>query len=107
METNKLISSLCYFSIFFAGFILPVAVYFIVDDLEVKTHAKRAFLSHLIPLVTIPLFIIPFFIMGAGGGEPDTFFAFGLPIFMFLIIGGVNLAVMIWNVVKGIKVLNV
>lgn len=100
METNRLVSSLCYFSIFFAGFIFPIAVYFIVDNPEVKQHAKKALLSHLIPVITIPVIIFPLIFTG---GEP-TLLAFG-GIMMFVIIGAINLGILIWNVVKGIKVL--
>lgn len=100
METNRLVSSLCYFSIFFAGFIFPIAVYFIVDDLEVKEHAKKALLSHLIPLITIPVVV---FTLIFTGGEP-TMLAVG-GIFVFILLGVINLGVLIWNIVKGIKVL--
>ncbi|WP_078543922.1 DUF4870 domain-containing protein [Litchfieldia alkalitelluris] len=97
MDTNKLISSLCYFSVFFAGLILPIVVYFIVDDRSVKEHAKAALLSHLIPFLSIPLFLLLFFI-----GEPMFM---GTSVLLFVVIFGVvNLAVVIWNVVKGIKV---
>ena len=98
MDTNRLISSLCYFSIFFAGFIFPIAVYFIVDHHEVKEHAKKSFLSHLIPLVSIPIFFLLFLFPN---GEGQFFFV----IIMFIVFGLINLAVIIWNVVKGIQVL--
>jgi hypothetical protein len=101
LGNNKVISSLCYFSVFFAGFIFPIAVYFIVNDPEVKKHAKSAFLSHLIPLLTIPVLI--FLGVSAGISGSDV-----MMILMFIGIalsGILNLIVVIWNVVKGIKVL--
>jgi len=98
MNTNKLISSLCYFSIFFAGFIFPIAVYFVVDSHEVKSHAKVALFSHLIPLITIPLIFIPAIFVGM----IDNLVPFIL-IVSFTVI--VNIAVAVWNIVKGIKVL--
>lgn len=98
-DTNKIISSLCYFSIFFAGFILPIAVYFIVEDEVVKGHARSAFVSHLIPLITIPVFIISGLITGSGD-------VFGVAVILgFLIAFIVNIVVIIWNVIKGITVL--
>ncbi|RIW39003.1 DUF4870 domain-containing protein [Bacillus salacetis] len=103
METNKLLSSLCYFSIFFAGFIFPIVVYFLTTDPETKRHAKSAFLSHLLPLIALPLVIAGIFfdigILSVGSG---------VPVFIFLAIGFsllISLAVVIWNVYKGIKVL--
>jgi len=98
MKTNKLISSLCYFSIFFAGFIFPIAVYFVVDNVEVKQHAKVALFSHLIPIITIPIIFIPALFVGT----IDNIAPFILIVSITII---VNIAVAIWNIVKGIKVL--
>jgi hypothetical protein len=98
-DSNKLISALCYFSVFFAGFILPIAVYFIVDDKEVKRHAKHAFVSHLIPLISIPLFVLGGIMSGMGD-------VFGIVIVLgFILTFLVNVVVVVWNVVKGIQVL--
>ncbi|TYR76098.1 DUF4870 domain-containing protein [Rossellomorea vietnamensis] len=103
MDTNRLLSSLSYFSIFFAGFIFPIIVYFLVDDPETKRHAKSAFLSHLLPLIAVPLVIAGVFfdigVLAVGSG---------IPIFIFITIGFsllISLVVVIWNVYKGIKVL--
>ncbi|TYR98837.1 DUF4870 domain-containing protein [Rossellomorea vietnamensis] len=103
METNRLLSSLSYFSIFFAGFIFPIIVYFLSDQPETKRHAKSAFLSHLVPLIAMPLVVAGVFfdigLLSAGNG---------IPVFMFIAIGFsllISLIVVIWNVYKGIKVL--
>lgn len=94
MKDYRLLSSLCYFSIFFAGFIFPVVVYFIVQDDDVKFHAKRALISHTIPLLTIILLIISLITL-----SPATMVIF--------IIGAViiNFLIVIWNIIQGIKVL--
>jgi hypothetical protein len=94
MKSNQLISSLSYFSLFFAPFLFPVAVYFIVDDDSVKEHAKKAFLSHLFPIIFIP-FIIFFAIQQSGA----------LTVLFIILVILANIGVFIWNVVKGIKVL--
>ncbi|MBE4907012.1 DUF4870 domain-containing protein [Bacillus luteolus] len=99
METNKIISSLCYFSIFFAGFLLPIAVYFIVQDQEVREHAKKAFISHLIPFITIIFFVLPMFVMGSMEA------AVGGMLIFFALFSLISFIVVIWNVVKGIQVL--
>ena len=57
-KTNKIIASLNYFSVFFAPFLLPIAVYFIVDHHEVKEHAKKALISHIVPFLSIIALII-------------------------------------------------
>jgi hypothetical protein len=103
METNKVISALCYFSIFFAGFIFPIIVYFVSDNPHVKKDAKAALLSHIIPIIAIPFLFAGIFldigIFATGSG---------LPVFFFLMVGLfilINIIIVIWNVYKGIKVL--
>jgi glucan phosphoethanolaminetransferase (alkaline phosphatase superfamily) len=103
LQTNKLLSSLCYFSVFFAPFLFPIIVYFIADEHEVKQHAKKSLLSHIIPVITI---IVPFFLFLFAGmfGSPEAF-AFGVVIFGFILVGIVNVVVFIYNIVMGIKIL--
>ncbi len=107
LSTNKVLSALCYFSVFFAPFILPIVVYFVVEDVEVKRHAKRSLVSHLIPAATILLFIAlaasP--VLFGHWGEESLFVGGGLAWLGFLVAGVVNLVVVIWNVIKGIQVL--
>lgn len=102
-----MLSALCYFSVFFAPFILPIVVYFVVEDVEVKRHAKRSLVSHLIPAATILLFIAlaasP--VLFGHWGEESLFVGGGLAWLGFLVAGVVNLVVVIWNVIKGIQVL--
>ena len=97
-STQKLISSICYFSIFFAGFILPLVVYLVVDNQEVKVHAKLAFLSHLIPFISIPICIVFALI-----GFMNEFIV--ILIASVILTGILNFAVIVWNIVNGIKVL--
>jgi hypothetical protein len=110
MNSNKVLASLCYFSILFAGFIFPIIVYFVADDPEVKKHAKKAFLSHCIPVATIAaivFFIIAGIFMGATQQYSDVslLVGSGLVWIGFAIAGVVNLVVVVWNIIKGIQVL--
>ncbi|WP_233569711.1 DUF4870 domain-containing protein [Falsibacillus albus] len=102
-NSNKAISSLCYFSVFFAGFILPLIVWLVVKDSEVKRHAKSALISHIIPVITIPFIIGAVFMdigtFSSGTGIPG-FFIIAIVLSILL-----SLIVVIWNVYKGIKVL--
>ncbi|TMU84360.1 DUF4870 domain-containing protein [Bacillus sp. BHET2] len=103
METNKVLSALCYFSIFFAGFLFPLIVYFVSDDQYVKKDAKAAFLSHLLPVIVVP-FIIAGVFMDIGVFASGA----GLPVFTVIMIGLailLSVVVVMWNVYKGIKVL--
>jgi hypothetical protein len=101
MDTRKVLSGLCYFSIFFAGFIFPLVVYFASGDDITKMHARKAFLSHLIPLILIPfIFLALFYDASTIQGE--------IPVFTIISVGAivlVSLGVTIWNVIKGVKVL--
>ena len=101
MEANKILSSLCYFSVFFAPFLFPIIVYFVAKDLAVKSHSKRAFFSHLLPFITIIiLFLISIFSLnGMGSGAGFAFFG-GIAL-AFII----NFVVFVWNIIQGIKVL--
>ncbi|WP_445613075.1 DUF4870 domain-containing protein [Geobacillus sp. YF-1] len=107
MSTNKMVSALCYFSVFFAPLLLPIVVYFVVEDMEVKRHAKRSLVSHLIPAATIVLFIAfaasPLLL--GHWNEGSFLFGSGVVWLGFLVAGVVNLVVVIWNVIKGIQVL--
>ena len=101
METKKVLSSLCYFSIFFAGFIFPLAVYIATGDEETKRHAKKSLLSHLIPIIPTPFIIFAVFYDFTK--IQDTIPAFTIiSIIVLVILWGV---VVIWNIVKGVKVL--
>ena len=94
-NNDKVIASLCYFSVFFAPFLLPIVVYFIVDNREVKNHALASLWSHLLPMLVIPIFILGAFV----------FDAILIIIFSFIISGIVTIIVIVWNVVKGIQLL--
>ena len=103
MSLEKVLSSLCYFSTFFAPFIFPIIVYFVVKEHVTKYHAKRAFLSHLIPFLSIIL------IIGAAAFSAWLNHSFetsgAIIVTCFVLSGLLNLIVLIWNVVQGIKIL--
>lgn len=101
METRKVLSSLCYFSIFFAGFLFPLAVYFATGDEVTKRHAKKALFSHLIPLVPTPLIL--FAIINDFATLQDTVPV--LTIISIVVLMVIWLVVVIWNIIKGVKVL--
>jgi hypothetical protein len=114
MTNNKLLAALCYFSVFFAPFLLPGIVYFITDDREVKHHAKRSLVSHLVPVVLlIAAFIIYSFSMISvtsnidGMLSQDIGFSFWqlTPILFMLIYGLLFLTIVVWNVVQGVKLM--
>ncbi|WLR61276.1 DUF4870 domain-containing protein [Guptibacillus hwajinpoensis] len=95
MSVEKVMSSLCYFSVFFAPFLFPIIVYFVVKDEEVSYHAKRSIVSHLLPFLTILLALVAVFMMEIGV----------VIILGFLMFSLLNVIVFVWNIVKGIQVL--
>jgi hypothetical protein len=113
LNNNRVLSALCYFSILFAPFLLPVILYFIAKDEEVKYHAKRSLLSHLIP---VGLLIICFIVMIIGAFSATSmsfedsnsglgFVTASTPFVLMIIYLIVSLLILIWNIVQGIKVL--
>lgn len=101
METNKVLSALCYFSVIFAPFVVPIIIYFVVDDKNVKGHAKSSLISHIIPAFFFLFVMISVFtsVFIQGDEFPTVFF---LSVILFVI---VNVIIFIWNIVRGIKVL--
>jgi hypothetical protein len=102
-KTNKLLASLNYFSVVFAPFILPIAIYFIVDHIEVKQHAKKAIVSHIFPFLSL-LGVIGMIVF-SGFSNPSEATFLTVLIGGFLVVGIINIIVFIWNIVKGIKLL--
>lgn len=102
METNKVLSALSYFSIFFAGIIFPLVVWLVASDKVVKSHAKRAFLSHLIMLIPIP-FIVFSAIFDLAANQTEVPVIFIISIISTVVI---SFIVLIWNIIKGIQVLS-
>lgn len=92
---RQLLSSLSYFSIFFAPFLLPLIVWIVAQDNYVRGHAKKALFSHVFPfLALIPLLIFMF-------NANHTSSIIGYVILFFII----YVAVFIYNIYQGIKVL--
>jgi len=101
MEGNKLIAALCYFSVLFAPFLFPLIVYFVTKHERVKQHAKTSFLSHCIPVALFFVSAIVAIVLGMN--QNDAFFAWWL---LGVMGGGIaHVIVAIWNIIKGIKVL--
>jgi hypothetical protein len=94
----RVISSLGYMSIIFAPFLVPVMIFcFMNDHLEVREHARIAFQTHLIPIVALAMMSILFFEMGMLFN--------GFSIVCFIVFGGIAVTAVVWNIVKGIKIL--
>ncbi|WP_432352838.1 DUF4870 domain-containing protein [Sporosarcina sp. A2] len=119
MDNSKLLSSLSYFSVFFAPLLVPFVIWLVVDNRDVKQHSKRALISHLIPMILlIAATLISFFqffplrqtsldFMHDPSintvANPMGFWG-AAPILFMMIYGFLFIIVLIWNVVQGVKV---
>lgn len=107
MQDNRVLNALSYFSVIFAPFLVPLIIWILGKDDDVKYHAKRAFLSHIVPtILIIILAIVVFFGFIAEAnmnGTGDTT-AIGM-VFGMAVCGLVYFIAFIWNIVQGIKVL--
>ena len=106
-KNNKILSAICYVSLLFAPFLLPIVVYFFIKDKEVQYHAKRALLSHSIPTVLSILLAVLGFIGTFSMNYEDMS---GFIIKMFVMMGiyfGITIGVVIWNLVQAYRVFRV
>ena len=117
MDNRRVLSALSYFSVLFAPFLLPLIVYFISPDTVVKHHAKRSFLSHLIPVAlgvigfivlmvsSVTMYSTMDYSIAPTATSSFDFMSAGIPILFMLLYGILSIAVLIWNIVQGIKVI--
>ena len=104
MQETKVLNALSYFSVIFAPFIVPLVVWIVGNDEGVKYHAKRALISHIIPVVAIVIFFFAVIAGGLTGGlESDAGGIWFLGGFIALIL--VYIISFIWNIIQGIKVI--
>ncbi|MBP2000439.1 heme/copper-type cytochrome/quinol oxidase subunit 4 [Paenibacillus shirakamiensis] len=93
---RQVLSSLSYFSIFFAPFIFPIILWIIAGDVIVRKHASKALMSHLFPfLAAIPLLYFVFI----SSNHPASLLIYIL-IFAIIYFGS-----FVYNIVQGIRVL--
>ncbi|HEY9570634.1 hypothetical protein CH76_10925 [Lysinibacillus sp. BF-4] len=107
MENERVLASLSYFSIFFAPFLFPIILYLIVKEEFIKHHAKRALLSHLVPVVfgfILMFFLLTGSLLTEANNSAGTGIAIGYVIGMIAYFA-VTIGFFIWNIVQGIRVL--
>jgi len=105
MFNPKTLSAVSYLSIFFAPFILPSILFFVSKESEVKYHAKRASISHLIPTVigVVISFIALISLFTFNGTVYDASFYSNFMIWMSVYFV-LSIAIVIWNLVQAVKV---
>ena len=119
MNNSKLLSSLSYFSVFFAPLLVPFVIWLLADSQDVKYHSKRALFSHLIPTILLLVAsLISFFrffplkqqaidsmhITNLTQSTPTISFWGAAPFLFMFMYSFLFLIVLIWSVVQGVKV---
>jgi transcriptional regulator with XRE-family HTH domain len=103
-SNRNFLSSLCYFSIFFAPLFFPLLI-ILFEYEEVKQHGKRALISQLIPTATMIFMIIIYMIIYflsiqvEGIHVPNSTIVNGGMILFILITIGIAM----WNIKEGVK----
>lgn len=95
MKADKLLSSLCYFSVLFAPFLFPIIIYILASG-DVRHHAGKSLWTHLVP------YLSAFIGLGALAFNTGNQTAALTIICIFAVICGYYL---ILNFVRGIRVL--
>lgn len=112
MPNPKLLSALCYFSVFFLPLLLPFIIYLVTDESEVKLHAKRSLISHLIPVILLISGVVIFSLsMFSIDNRMSTIISGGFdfwsiaPFIFTLLYSLLFFVILIWNVFQGVKLL--
>lgn len=103
-SNRNFLSSLSYFSFFFAPFFFPLLT-MIFGYEEIKQHGKKALISHLIPIATFIFMVIIYMIIYflskqvEGIGVPNSTLVGSCMLLLALI----TIGVAIWNIKEGVK----
>src|SRR5699024_1332365 len=99
ISNRRLLSSLNYFSIFFAPFLFPF-IKILVGEKYIKEHGQKAFLSHSIPVI-LYFIMMSVFSLSSYLDQPNSI----LVILGVTILAIISVSVVIWNVIQGVKVI--
>ncbi|MEK4427086.1 hypothetical protein [Solibacillus sp. FSL K6-1523] len=107
MDNSKGLSAIGYLSIFFAPFIVPLFIFLVSKEQVVRSHAKRAFISHSVPFVLGIIFLLlfvsaSFFALYTTSFNGNTFLLSAIIFILYLLL---FISIAIWNLVQAIKVL--
>ncbi|MEN1966501.1 DUF4870 domain-containing protein [Lentibacillus sp. N15] len=95
MKADKLLSSLCYFSIFFAPFLFPIIMYIVASG-DVRHHAGKSLWTHLVPYLSL---FIGIGVLALNIGNQSS------SLLIICIFTAIAAYYLILNFVRGIKVL--
>ncbi|QDW87835.1 DUF4870 domain-containing protein [Staphylococcus hominis] len=96
-SSEKLLASLCYFSVFFAPFLFPIIVWILAEK-PVTTHAKKSIIFHILPWLMIAVSTIFLALT-------ENHYATSIYFIIWLIFLAAAFFLYIYNLYCGIKVL--
>jgi cytochrome c biogenesis factor len=106
MQDNRILNALSYFSVIFAPFLVPIIIWILGKDEEVKHHAKRALISHIIPLALMIILIIAMFVGIITEFQTNFMNNDGIALLvLFVLLIVTYLISFVWNIFQGIKVI--
>lgn len=94
MKADKLLSSLCYFSVFFAPFLFPIMIWILTKE-EVSYHAGKALWTHTVPYLCIIAGLIT---IAFAGASPMT-------LSIIVVLALIGFFYFLLNFIRGINVL--
>ncbi|MBM7608186.1 hypothetical protein JOD29_001430 [Lysinibacillus composti] len=103
-QQSKVISAISYLSIFFAPFLLPLILYFVTKDQEVKFHAKRALISHSIPTILGLFYGVLIIVFSFTASMDNGDFIFISIIISTLIYFAITIIITAWNIFQAVRV---
>jgi len=95
MKAENILSSLCYFSVFFSPFLFPIIIYILASG-ETRYHAGRSLWTHLVPYLAI---LIGFVILALNVDNQMVI------LITVIICSIISLYYFILNLIRGISVL--
>ena len=106
MPDNRALNALSYFSVIFAPFLVPIIIWILGKDEDVKHHAKRALISHIIPIVLLIILMIAVFVSVLTEIQATTTNDGGIAIIIGIVLLIVTYIIsFVWNIIQGIKVI--
>ncbi|MBC6310718.1 DUF4870 domain-containing protein [Listeria sp. FSL L7-1582] len=103
MNDQKILNALSYFSLFFAPFIVPIAIWIFSGTENTKHHAKVALFTHILPTIGGIFTALSIGIVGFSTNSTNVTGFIGLG--LVVVVGLMTIVLALFNIVRGIQAL--
>ncbi|MBC1500774.1 DUF4870 domain-containing protein [Listeria weihenstephanensis] len=103
MNDQKILNALSYFSLFFAPFIVPIAIWIFSGTENTKHHAKVALFTHILPTIGGIITALSIGIVGFSTNSANATGFIGLG--LIVAVGIMTVILAIFNIIRGIQAL--